>query len=229
MEARFIEYRKVSGVYMIRSKSMPELMYIGSTESISDRWRGHISTLTYNRHSKKIQQHFDQYGLDDFEFIVLEQCPKEKLRQIEQFYLTKHKPVWNIRHYAQRPKDNYNWSETARVNFTERKKSFPKRDNWYLTHTMDEDWRLNISKGHLGIRPTKETLIKKSEVMKGRFIGDKSYRSKKVIEYDLDGNYVATHGSIREAARSVGNCLTFVIQCLSGKKKSSKYILKYES
>lgn len=52
--------------------------------------------------------------------------------------------------------------------------------------------------------------------------------TKKINQYDLDGNYIATYDSIREAERKTGTKNTGINACLHNKyKKSNGFMWKY--
>lgn len=86
-----------SGIYKIQSKCKPERIYIGSAINIKDRWRLHLWELEMNRHhSNKLQNHYNKYGKDDFEFSILEPCLPMFCTAREQEYLDELKPFFNI-------------------------------------------------------------------------------------------------------------------------------------
>ena len=93
---------KRSGIYQIKSRSNISRCYIGSAINIDHRWECHISDLNLNKHgSKKLQRHFNKYGITDLEFIVVEPCFPEFLTIREQFYLDSIKPYFNSRPKAE--------------------------------------------------------------------------------------------------------------------------------
>lgn len=77
-----------SGIYRIESLSHPERIYIGSTVNFHARFKIHISTLNKQKHpSKKLQYHFNKYGLEDLKFSIIKKCSKENLLKEEQVFL----------------------------------------------------------------------------------------------------------------------------------------------
>jgi len=67
--------------------------YIGSTKDIDKRWYQHYFTLKNNCHyNTHLQNAWNKYGEDNFEFEVLEECEDAKQFEIEQQYLDKYKP-----------------------------------------------------------------------------------------------------------------------------------------
>jgi len=85
----------MTGLYMIRNKINGK-KYYGSAKNIEQRWRRHKTDLNKNKHQNiKLQRAWNKYGVENFEFVVLEECPYDKLLIIEQKYLDQN-PEYNI-------------------------------------------------------------------------------------------------------------------------------------
>jgi group I intron endonuclease len=81
----------VSGVYQIIHK-ISKKSYIGSACAISRRWLEHKYDLSHNKSSSILfQRAYNKYGIENFEFKILEECSKEKLLEREQYYLDLYK------------------------------------------------------------------------------------------------------------------------------------------
>ena len=78
------------GVYMIKNKINGKF-YIGSSVDIQKRWINHRVDLRNNKHhSFQLQQDWSEYGEDNFEFLILEECDVidiKLIREREQYYL----------------------------------------------------------------------------------------------------------------------------------------------
>lgn len=73
----------ISGVYCIRCKTNG-LEYIGSSFDIGKRLTKHFSELRFNRHrNKKLQEDFNNYSFDDFEYFVIEETEHYAKREVE--------------------------------------------------------------------------------------------------------------------------------------------------
>ena len=91
---------KFSGIYCIKNTSNGKF-YLGSSVNIYDRRKRHFSDLNRGAHCNKILQNsWNKYGTDNFEFEVLVRCPKEYLHKLEQWFLDTQKPEFNIRPLA---------------------------------------------------------------------------------------------------------------------------------
>lgn len=84
---------KISGVYKITNKITGEF-YIGSSSNIKERWGCHksISTWKYNP-GMLLYIAFQQYGLDNFDFEIIEQTDDIKNR--EQYFIDLLRPAYN--------------------------------------------------------------------------------------------------------------------------------------
>lgn len=73
--------KKISGIYIIRCL-VNEKVYVGGSGSLKNRWRTHISSLNKNKHhSKELQNDFNKFGKENFEFQIIEQdIESEELR-----------------------------------------------------------------------------------------------------------------------------------------------------
>ena len=77
----------VCGIYMIQN-NIDGKMYVGQAEDIGLRWSSHLSLLQSGKHpSKYLQQAVNKYGIENFSFTVLCECEKEKLNELEQYYI----------------------------------------------------------------------------------------------------------------------------------------------
>ena len=77
----------VCGIYMILNK-INNKVYIGQSIDIYKRWTGHRKSLRDNIHDNKhLQSSWNKYGEDNFEFIILCECEREKLNELEEYYV----------------------------------------------------------------------------------------------------------------------------------------------
>ena len=76
-----------SGIYKILNKVNGKF-YIGSAVKFDMRWAQHKSKLKLNEHPNKyLQSSFNKHGLENFKFVKLEYCYKEKLIEREQYWI----------------------------------------------------------------------------------------------------------------------------------------------
>lgn len=94
--------QKKMGIYQIRN-TINNKVYIGSTiNRYSRRWKHFDDLKKKKHHSSYLQNAFDKYGRDVFVFEMLEFTDeKEKLVSLEQSWIDKVNPEYNIRKIAQ--------------------------------------------------------------------------------------------------------------------------------
>lgn len=84
---------KICGIYYIKN-TLNNNMYIGQSVNIKLRFCAHRSSLKNNKHyNEKLQEDFNKYGMDIFEFGILEECESEFLDELEQYYIKKYNTV----------------------------------------------------------------------------------------------------------------------------------------
>ena len=87
----------MTGIYKIESKISLNKIYIGSAVNIAKRWRLHINELAKNKHgNRKLQSHYNKYGLSDLQFSILLGCDRVDLIKVEQYFIDSYKPWFNI-------------------------------------------------------------------------------------------------------------------------------------
>lgn len=154
----------IPGVYQITNKDNGH-KYIGSSINIWKRWGSHLAELRKNTHSGvHLQNAWNKYGEDSFEFSVLIFCDAENILLYEQSCLDNLKPEYNIR-----------------------KSVYQSRVGTKAT----DDTKLKLRNSHLGHKPSEETRAKmsKSQVGNSHSLGHKhSDESKEKMSNILLGN-----------------------------------------
>lgn len=93
---------KTCGVYAITNKINGKV-YVGSSADIEKRWNYHRRELSKNSHKNKhLQNAWNKYGENNFEFTIVEACEKEEQYAVEQTHLNKasHSPdLYYNQHY----------------------------------------------------------------------------------------------------------------------------------
>lgn len=101
-----------SGIYLITCKKNNKI-YIGSSINVSARWAIHILELKNKRHHNfKLQQDFTEFGQANFSFEKIWSCEnkisRDELYLIEQIYINKYAPEYNIQKKVYVPPKNKN-------------------------------------------------------------------------------------------------------------------------
>lgn len=192
------QFRDGSGIYAIVNL-LNNKKYVGSTKSLRKRYRQHLNDLVQNKHfNYHIQQSVNKYGIDKFNFIILERCDDvfDTLKFLEQKYINSFGD-YNICKIAYRPPINR------------------------VGHKISEEHRKLIAELNRNRIWKKESLLKKSMYMKNSDINRR--QRKPVLQFDLNNKFIREFPSISEAAIFMGNenCRTSIKRCCQGKYKTA--------
>jgi group I intron endonuclease len=166
------------GIYKI-TNLVDSKIYIGSSVNIDKRYKEHLVNST-TKSNKYLQNAINKYGKENFKFEVLEECNKEDLKNIEQFWLDKTKC--------------YN----SFIGYNIREKAYP------LLHIISNPDKIKetiLKKGGYNIKtyPNRVNSIKYG--IKNYFYGKKgelSLVSKEIFVYNLKGEYIKNFKSLTE-------------------------------
>ena len=201
------------GIYKIEN-SINGKVYIGQSTNIFYRLRNHISE-TFNPNSRSydspIHRAIRKYGIENFTFEIIDFClNKEELDEEETYWIQKYDSYIN----------GYNATMggegVLRIN---------KEDIYLLwdkgmsvAEIANETGRgkdsvIRILDGYKNY--TNEESYKRGRKACGELLG------RKIKQYDLDGNYIATYSSITDAAKKFNTDTSVICSALSGKNKSA--------
>jgi group I intron endonuclease len=250
---------RISGIYKILSKIKPERCYIGSAISLENRKRDHFRDLRQNKHSNKIlQHHYNKYGINDLQFIIILFCKEIELIEAEQFFIDSYNPYFNICKIAGNSLGYKHTSET-KEKFHKRKISEETRKKLSEAHKGKEshmkgktasketrekqrlaklgkkrganslEHNLKIGMANRGIIPWNKG---KSGVYSEETLKIKRDKAVKcpVLQYDLQMNFIKEWTSISEAARELQLIPTLISKCLHGKRtRTGEFIWKFKN
>lgn len=78
---------KICGIYCI-TNILTQKKYIGKSTDVSRRWREHRSPSEWRRNpNKSLYKGFEQDGIENFDFQVLEECSKKDLNKREKYWI----------------------------------------------------------------------------------------------------------------------------------------------
>ena len=219
--------KNIMVVYLVTNK-INNKKYIGKDTNNRSNYLG---SGTY------IKQAIQKYGKHNFEKTILEYCnSKEELILKEEYWLKKFDAENNPEFYN---KTNKSFGNSGQTEEGKKRISIAKK-GWQPTkeqkikmsenrkgHSMyTEEWKQKISKSTQGIKKSEEY----KELMKEK-MGGNTNRRKKVIQYDMEGNFIKEWDYVLEAAYSLGKKTGAAItEVCSGKRKSIYcYVWKYKS
>lgn len=149
-----------TGVYLIRQISRDRAIYIGSSIQLSQRIRKHISRLNRNAHpNQKLQNTWNKYGAEDFEFSILEECvPGDRIAR-EEFWM-RSTPAW--------PTCNMTAVATAHGCSDETRLKLSEALRGRKISSPSEEHRRKISESLRGLEFSEERRHKISEGLRGK-------------------------------------------------------------
>ena len=228
---------KITGIYCIKN-TINNNIYVGSSIDINKRKREHFSSLTKNKHhSRYLQRSFNKHGKENFSFSILEECFPEELLIREQHFINTLSPRYNVCRIAGNSFGTKR-TEEAKNNISKaQKERFKTQSAWNkgISRTPEEienhrNKILGKPSKKKGMKLSKESCENISRGLLGRNLSQehKAKLSKKVIEYDLEGNIIHTFVSLTEAAKDVKSFVTNLQKAIKNNKPFKKRIFKYE-
>jgi len=236
-----------SGVYVIENKFTCD-QYVGSAINIQARWRSHKNKLNIGAHcNSKLQRAWNKYGKDGFTFNILELCAKEKLISIEQEYIDRLNPKYNI------CKTAGSWLGMKHSMDTIERMRIPKSEEWKnklrgIKKSEEHKMKLSVARMGMtsprkGVKMSEETKNKirlsnigrkypnEINIKKGKKLADHFYygKGKAVLQFDLHGVFIREFISADEAQREFGFAASNIRKyCNNGKSKIYGYIWKFK-
>ena len=188
-----INIKNNAGVYQIINL-LNNKTYIGSSSSLRNRLRYHYNHLQANTHQNKhLQAAWNKYGSKNFVYRILEVCEpiRDTILSLEQKYLDL--------------KPEYNNSPTAGSN---------------LGCKQSEEARRRKSEKHKGVIKISNIKWNGYAPFKGKKIINENRvnKAKPVLQYDLNGNFIAEYNSISTAARILNVIPSGIGDCCNGKQ-----------
>lgn len=212
---------KQTGIYVIKN-TITGQFYVGSAKNIKKRKYIHFYKLGKNiHHNKYLQNSFNYYGIEVFEFKILETCDKNLLIKREQYWIDK---------YFDDQKQCFNMNKDASSWFG-RKHSIETRRKLSQAHKgkkINKKTRKKMSLSHQGLRHTEKSREKIGSKTKARQSkpfncpqwGKKGKNSayKKVIVVLFESGEKKSFPTIREAAKHTNVNPCTITRAIKGRK-----------
>lgn len=160
------ENRVTCGIYLIRNVANDHF-YVGSSRNIEWRVGVHSRGLDSNHHhSRYLQNAYNKYGLDNFEYEILTVCDIDSLLSREQEFIDKLHPQYNVSPFASCPPGNKGKKLSEEH---KRKISLSLIGNKYFAgHKFPEEAKRKLSKAMKGRKLSEEHKKKLSDARKRR-------------------------------------------------------------
>lgn len=167
------------GIYMIKNL-VNNKVYIGQSINIKKRFREHKYNLKNNIHANHhLQNAWNKYGGENFEFIVLEYCTENLINNKEEYYISVYKTIDS--------KYGYNKKEGGKNGrLSEETKNKMSISQMGKKHS--EETKLIIKEKNLGKKYSEETKNKMSESKIGKHYHTEESK-KSISEKNKNNNY----------------------------------------
>lgn len=171
------------GIYCIENR-VNSKKYIGQSNDIYARWYNHKYCLNNNRHENNhLQNAWNKYGEDNFDFKILELCGEDIIDEKEQYYISKFSTT--IR------ENGYNLDSGGNQNKRHSEETKQKISKAHIGKFVSDETRKRISIGRTGVMKGKDhpfygrKLPKEHVELLRKYAksrnGDKCYQARKVI------------------------------------------------
>jgi group I intron endonuclease len=199
-------------IYMLKSPSGKS--YIGqTTRSVEERFKAHLKKSSQCR---GISGAIKKYGWENFELDWYE-CPDNELNKHEK---------WMVKLLGTISPEGYNLKEGGgnRGKMSEESKQKCREANLGKKASEETKERMRKPRGE----EFKQSMSGEKNPMYGKTgeknpmygtTGEKSPRSKRVYRYDLDGTFIDSFGSCREAGRYLNKKHSIIGRCARGSRK----------
>ncbi len=234
------------GIYKITSPSGK--IYIGQSTNYVNRYNAYKNHKC--KRQPKLFASIEKYGFVNHTIEIIKECQVEDLNYYERYYQEYYESVLdglNLRYTATTDKSGYMSEETRK-----------KMSNSAKGKVITQEWRKNLSNAGMGRKHTEEEKQKISQANKGKIKTPEhiakiqatlktmkmpkrseetkllqslnSGKSRKVNQYDLEGNFINQFRSASQAGRELGIKSSNISSCALGKLSSScGFVWKYEN
>lgn len=191
------------GIYIIKNK-ITQQVYVGQSVNFNKRKSRHLKNLrdrNYKEHNK-LYPAMIKYGVENFQFVFIEECLKEHLEDREKYWIDYYDSINN----------GYNLSNGSAGGL-----------KYWKGKKRDIKTKIKISQKLKGIPLAEETKRKIGESNKKSMIGNKN-GCKRVLCVELNKEFE----NIKSAAEYIGVNPSNISKCLKGVQKTAgKYTWKY--
>ena len=213
------------GIYLIQNK-INNKVYIGLSVNIEESWQHHRSLYLKQDNNKEknkpLYLAFKKYGIENFEFKILEECSISELSEKEKYY---------IKLYDCCILDGYDKG----YNLTRGGEGYLTNDYYYIY----ELWKNGLNQKTIAkmIKTDEATIIRAlnsfnidSHIRRSRATTEvMKHKCKPVVQYDKNMNYLNSYASIIQASKNTNTDKSDISKVCQGRRKTAGgYIWKWK-
>ena len=217
------------GIYKIENL-LNGKVYIGQSVDITKRWSTHVAELNNNcHHNIHLQNAWNKYGEENFEFSIVEECDISQLNQREIYWISKFNSCKNGYNLTSGGGNTDSFSKSV-IQFDLIGNELLRYSSISEAETTTGICYSQISECCSNKRKTAGGYIWQyedgfTEIPKWHF---NPRMFKKICQLTKDGEIVNTFPSAAEAKRVTGVCDTSIIRCCHGNLSTAGgYIWKF--
>ena len=234
------------GIYKITSPS--NKIYIGQTTNYSKRHNAYKNHKC--KRQPKLFASIEKYGFINHTIEIVKECQVEDLNYYERYYQEYYESVLNglnLRYTATTDKSGF-MSEESKKKMSNSGKGKVMSEEWRknlsiagMNRKHTEEEKQKISQAHKGKKKSAEHIAKIQATLKTMQMPKRSEqtkalqslnngKSKKVNQYDLQGNFINQFRSGSQASKELGISVMSISSCALGKiKTGGGFVWKYEN
>lgn len=199
------------GVYKILNKVTNE-SYIGSSINLKKRKSDHFYLLKQGKHGNShLQNSYKKYGIENFDFSVLEFCEPDECLIIEQKHINQTKPKFNINPIAGNS-----------LGVKHKKETIEKIRNSQKGKIKSEETKRKISEKNKGIyRRKKMSELSDEEIKSYRNKSGFVKKRKVVLQFSLGNELIKEWESLQEIKRNLNFHPIHISRCCNKKRKTA--------
>lgn len=215
-------------------------MYVGSTEDpFETRWYRHKYQFETNTHpNRHLKGAVKQYGIENFEFEILQECEAEFCISFEQYWINMlgvadENIGYNLRPNAENNGGHRHTEESKlkiKIGNTGKKRTQTTKDlmSILMKERIAENGHPFLGRKHKPSTKTKMSLAKKGTIRseeskrkQGEAIkGVNSCKARAILQFSLGGEFIREWSHMKEAWETLKLSQSNVSMCCTGKRKS---------
>lgn len=197
------------GIYKIEN-FINHKVYIGKSKQIEYRWKQHIDRSKDLQYKTHLYLAIRKYGLENFDFSILEECSIEQLNEKEKYWIKFYNSTNPLKGYNNTQGGEGGGSYKYDINLIKQKWNEGK-----IIKIIAEE--IGCNQVTISDILKRINLYSEEEIIKRKNL----FLSKKVYQYDLQGNFIQEFDSLHKAFQSSGVQIYSINKCCNKEYKNA--------